>query len=253
MTRRSYKQYTKDLKTALSKLNDYSEHARRGYIVAFLDETGLVYQGTKNMVDKFKQSGLPFWFNAGNLDTLCLNSEDETEVQSVKPTPIDKNNVASLYQNTDLPRLPLPLAQCNGKELRKWVAPQIIKDVAERSGVKMRQVDWGKESSKPSFWPDMVEWAFFTNPSHGQKYAEKFTKYKAVDVLRECAAIRIRSKGLDPFTYHSESHNEAIVQNRIKNSKGKSTCRIQGNYHGLSWTIMDYHGLSWTIMDYHGL
>ena len=25
------------------------------------------------------------------------------------------------------------------------------------------------------------------------------------------------------------------------------------DYHGLSWTIMDYHGLSWTIMDYHGV
>ena len=53
----------------------------------------------------------------------------------------------------------------------------------------------------------MVEWSFFTNPSHGQKYTEKFRKYEAVEVLHECAAIRLKGE-----TVWVRAHNSTFLK-----------------------------------------
>lgn len=104
--------------------------------------------GTKHFKEKFNVNGLNSWENAATLDKLCLRSKDGNEALCARS--------------------------------------QIICDQAESYGVTQKQVNWGK-GSPPTLWPHtMVQWCFFSNPNQGHIHKEKFTIFKAKDVLRQC-------------------------------------------------------------------
>ena len=173
------------LKNGIKYMNEYSERSRRAYLCIWMDNTGLQYAGTTNMKDCLK-SQLDRWNRVGNLDTLILNSEDSNEVESCRGLSVGTEVLSTVYNNTEICKLPMPLNKMNEKDIRSWLCPQILKCIVEDGRESKPFISWGKEFCRPSFWPeDLVPWSEMTN-------IRKDFKKKQLPMFYHCLKINSR-------------------------------------------------------------
>ena len=81
-----------------------------------------------------------------------------------------ENVLASVYNASEIPLLENRLELLNEKQARRYIVPQIIRDICERTGKLVSKVKWGDASFEPSFWAnDLAPWSQVTNIAHPQK------------------------------------------------------------------------------------
>ena len=63
-----------------------------------------------------------------------------------------ENVLASVYNASEIPLLENRLELLNEKQARRYIVPQIIGDICERTGKLVSKVKWGDPAYEPSFW-----------------------------------------------------------------------------------------------------
>ena len=145
------------LKAALKAINKYSQGSRRGFLLLVEDNTGLHKFGTKHLAEKFGTTTLcepcnanNSWTDAARADTRDLNSEDNDDVNVAAPTSIpEKDIIAAMYENNEIPKLPYDVDLLSEKEARAWILPELKKDLVENGSRPVNRIVWGDENFHP--------------------------------------------------------------------------------------------------------
>ena len=213
------------LKSALKAINKYSQGARRGFLLLVEDNTGLHKFGTKNMAEKFITTTIcdpcndnKSWTEAARADTRDLNSEDIDDANVAAPVNIaEKDVIATMYENNEIPKLPYDVDLLSEKEARAWILPELKKDLVENGSRPVSRIVWGDENFHPKCWADeMVEWSKVSNLAHPQKQKHGIS---IVKVLHATIKKRLVQKGIDPKN-HIDEKNDKNVEERKKKTRG---------------------------------
>ena len=68
------------IKTVVEKLIKLCSQSKRGFLFSWEDQTGFHEIGTRNMLEKFRSHDVESWSRAASLDTLLLNSVEDSDV-----------------------------------------------------------------------------------------------------------------------------------------------------------------------------
>ena len=213
------------LKAALKAINKYSQGSRRGFLLLVEDNTGLHKFGTKHLAEKFVTTTLcepcndnKSWTEAARADTRDLNSEDNDDVNVAAPTSIpEKDFIAIMYENNEIPKLPYDVDLLSEKEARAWILPELKKDLVENGSRPVNRIVWGDENFHPKCWADdVVEWSKVSNLAQPQKQK---LDIPIVKVLHATIKKRLKQKGIDPKK-HIDEKNDKNVEERKKKTRG---------------------------------
>ena len=213
MSKKPFLQNEKTLKRGLTKMSQYSRDARQPTLVIYRDRAGIQFRGTKNMCKWFReQLETTNIDEIAKLETKTLNSENYREVIDTLYATNDQQE----FTEDPTPKLPCPSKVMTEKQCRKWLLPELHKDVEENYGKRMSRMKWSDQAIEPKCWESSkYPW------KNKEAVAEYLTKngLKFVDVLQECVRNRCRNKGIDP-NEHVEEVDSAELAKKLK-SRGK--------------------------------
>ena len=176
--KKSFNSYLNMLKSGLQGMKKYYDNSRRGFIVIVEDNTGLHKFGTKHLVDKFTSTKSceacecdDSWESAAKIDTKDLNSEALEDVTNVAAKASSTGNIlASIYDDSEVPKLPFDVDIMSEKEAGNWILPELKKDLVENGSRPVSRIAWGDPKFHPKCWADdLAEWSTVTNICHPQK------------------------------------------------------------------------------------
>ena len=172
MSKKSFETVSNFKLSSVKNVLKYIHHAKRGAIAVFVEQSGVIPVGTKNVTAVFEKHRVEFEI-AARRDTLGLNDQNEdVRADIAPPTDLNKETVIkNYYRRADVPKLPVNLPNMCDMDLRESFHPLLRQEIAEKTGKCVSKIWWGDPSHQPPCWPSHnAPWTQVCNPAGKQKH-----------------------------------------------------------------------------------
>ena len=165
--RSSQKRENKLWKQVHESLQELKDRFKQPFLLTYPSKKGQVFTGSSGVSEKFKEEYME------DDDWKTTFDTDQKSLCSIQETDQSRGQRIFTERGRSIPlRLPADLDLMVLKDLNKWLMPEILKDYWRRGG-KRRQVVFGIDEFKPSFWPNSIyPWS---------EIKKSFTKMKKTD------------------------------------------------------------------------